>query len=208
MAKKQSLGNDTKKKLLASARECFAKKGFGATTVEDIVEGAGVARGTFYIYFSNKDDIFKHIYQLMQEELFEQASAPHEGHIYQKIASANRGYLEKYRQFKDVYKILIEVSNQNPHFFKEVKRLRTKFIQRITNNILKGVEKGIYRKIDNPSTYAYALGGMVDHFANIWFVMEEPTDQKPFEMDEVVKTLSDIWHHALVPNCNNLPGTE
>jgi len=199
----QKKSTDTREKLLAAARECFARKGFNSTTVEDIVESAGVARGTFYIYFANKEAIFKDIYELMQRELFAQVSSPHSGRIYKKIASANRGYLEKYQQFKDVYKVLTEVCNQNPDFFAEVKRLRYNFIEKIVNNIAKGVEKGIYRKIDNPLLYAYALGGMVENFANIWFVNGEPTGQKPFEMDEVVKCLSDIWYTALVPDGND-----
>ncbi|HUW66394.1 MAG TPA: TetR/AcrR family transcriptional regulator [Spirochaetia bacterium] len=205
MAKKESPGNDTKNKLLTSARECFARRGFSVTTVEDIVEGAGFARGTFYIYFSNKEDIFKHIYEIMQKELFEQASAPLEGDIYQKTASANRGFLEKYREFKDVHKVLAEVCNQDSHFLNEVKRLRSRFIKRMTRNIVKGVEEGIYRRIDNPLVYAYALGGMVDHLANMWFVMEESAGEKTFDMDEVVKSLTDIWYHALVPDSTDSP---
>lgn len=197
---------DTRQKLLSAARECFARKGFNSTTVEDIVDSAGVARGTFYIYFANKEAIFKDIYELMQKELFEQVVSPYEGRIYEKVASANRGYLEKYGQFRDVHKILTEVCNQNPDFFEEVKRLRYNFIEKIMSNITKGVEKGMYRKIDNPLLYAYALGGLVDNFANIWFVNGEPTGQKPFEMDEVVKCLSDIWYNALIPDCNDLPG--
>ncbi len=37
--------------LLATARDILAEKGFEATTVSEIVARAGVAQGTFYLYF-------------------------------------------------------------------------------------------------------------------------------------------------------------
>ena len=47
--------------ILASARDVFAKRGFHAAKVEDIVISAGVARGTFYLYFEDKRAIFEEI---------------------------------------------------------------------------------------------------------------------------------------------------
>ncbi len=44
--------------ILACALEVFAEKGYHASTVSDIIKKAGVARGTFYLYFSSKRTIF------------------------------------------------------------------------------------------------------------------------------------------------------
>jgi AcrR family transcriptional regulator len=43
--------------LLAAAARCFSRNGFHATTTADIVREAGVSQGTFYLYFSTKDDV-------------------------------------------------------------------------------------------------------------------------------------------------------
>ena len=45
--------------LLECALKLFAQKGYHSTTVADIVREAGVARGTFYLYYNNKRDIFQ-----------------------------------------------------------------------------------------------------------------------------------------------------
>jgi len=45
--------------LLKIAREVFAEKGFEATTVSEIVSRAGVAQGTFYLYFPSKISLVK-----------------------------------------------------------------------------------------------------------------------------------------------------
>ncbi len=44
--------------LLSHARAAFSEKGYHATKVEDVVSRAGVARGTFYLYFEDKRAIF------------------------------------------------------------------------------------------------------------------------------------------------------
>jgi len=44
--------------ILAAAREVFAKRGYHQTTIDDIVVSAGLARGTFYLYFEDKRAVF------------------------------------------------------------------------------------------------------------------------------------------------------
>lgn len=44
--------------ILTAARECFRDQGYDNTTIRDIVRSTGLAAGTFYNYFSSKQDIF------------------------------------------------------------------------------------------------------------------------------------------------------
>jgi AcrR family transcriptional regulator len=44
--------------LLAAARKVFRNKGYEGATVAEIVEEAGVAQGTFYLYYPSKKDVF------------------------------------------------------------------------------------------------------------------------------------------------------
>lgn len=44
--------------ILAAARECFRENGYDNSTIRDIVRRTGLAAGTFYNYFSSKQDIF------------------------------------------------------------------------------------------------------------------------------------------------------
>ena len=48
---------DRRDQLLAAAEELFREKSVDATTVADITERAGVAKGTFYLYFDSKDQL-------------------------------------------------------------------------------------------------------------------------------------------------------
>jgi AcrR family transcriptional regulator len=58
---------DRRKQLLLVARRLFAKEGYHGASIDDVIQKAGVARGTFYNYFDNKRALF----QAVLEELFE-----------------------------------------------------------------------------------------------------------------------------------------
>jgi AcrR family transcriptional regulator len=52
---------ERRQQILSVARDVFARRGYHAAKVDDIVAAAGVARGTFYLYFQDKRAIFGEI---------------------------------------------------------------------------------------------------------------------------------------------------
>ena len=56
-----------------TAFELFTTKGLTKTTISDIVEKAGVAKGTFYLYFKDKYDIRNKLVSRKTGELFHRA---------------------------------------------------------------------------------------------------------------------------------------
>jgi len=57
MNKRQQSAQNTRKKLIKAALKLLKEKGFNAINVEEITKTAGVAKGTFYVYFKKKEDI-------------------------------------------------------------------------------------------------------------------------------------------------------
>lgn len=55
--------------LLLAAREVFAERGYHAASVSDIIERAGVARGTFYNHFESKRDVFAAVLAALMDEI-------------------------------------------------------------------------------------------------------------------------------------------
>jgi AcrR family transcriptional regulator len=47
------------KELLEAALELFVERGFAATRLEDVAQRAGVSKGTLYLYYSGKEELFK-----------------------------------------------------------------------------------------------------------------------------------------------------
>src|SRR3954452_6167055 len=54
-------GQERKQQLLDCAARLFAERGYDDTRVIDIVEAAGVAKGLFYWYFENKEELFREL---------------------------------------------------------------------------------------------------------------------------------------------------
>jgi AcrR family transcriptional regulator len=53
----------TREQLVAVARQRFTEQGYAATSIEDIVQRAGVAKGALYHHFSGKDALFRAVYE-------------------------------------------------------------------------------------------------------------------------------------------------
>ncbi|HEY4012746.1 MAG TPA: TetR/AcrR family transcriptional regulator [Polyangiaceae bacterium] len=52
---------ERRQQILSAAREVFGKRGYHAAKIDDIVAAAGIARGTFYLYFEDKRAILEEI---------------------------------------------------------------------------------------------------------------------------------------------------
>lgn len=67
----------TRAKLIAAAQEVIAEGGFQAMRVDEVVKRAGVAKGTFFAHFADKDTLMEHLIGTQIGEFLEEAaSAP------------------------------------------------------------------------------------------------------------------------------------
>jgi AcrR family transcriptional regulator len=71
--------------LIEAALAVFSEHGFDAAKLEDIARRAGVSKGTIYLYFENKDDLFKAV---VNDIIAEQLHAAHEGPAPQSATEA------------------------------------------------------------------------------------------------------------------------
>lgn len=61
--------------ILAAASKCFLKHGYDAVTIRDVVRDSGLAAGTFYNYFTDKDTLFKAVLEARINEVNESMHA-------------------------------------------------------------------------------------------------------------------------------------
>ncbi|MCH5170740.1 MAG: TetR/AcrR family transcriptional regulator [Oscillospiraceae bacterium] len=66
MKKKNS--QSTKKKIVSAAWKLFYEQGYNGTTIDDIVSESGTSKGSFYHYFSSKDDLLSSLAYLFDEK--------------------------------------------------------------------------------------------------------------------------------------------
>jgi AcrR family transcriptional regulator len=62
-------GRNTRRRLLDAGAEVLSSKGYHATRVDDVVKVAQTSHGTFYLYFSNKEELFRALATEVAEEM-------------------------------------------------------------------------------------------------------------------------------------------
>ncbi|RDW19426.1 TetR/AcrR family transcriptional regulator [Oceanobacillus chungangensis] len=61
--------NDKKKNVVKVAHQLFIEKGFQSTSIQDILDVSGIAKGTFYKYFSSKNELFTTLFKMILKEV-------------------------------------------------------------------------------------------------------------------------------------------
>ncbi len=94
--------------LLVAARAIFARKGFHEATIDEIAEAAEVAKGTVYLYFKSKRDLYlealRHGIASLNGELTRKAVEP--GHFRDKLrtlTATKLAFFEENREFFNIY---------------------------------------------------------------------------------------------------------
>jgi AcrR family transcriptional regulator len=128
-------------RLLEATGRAVADKGYAATTIEDIVRGAGVSKKTFYEHFSDKLDCFLAAYEAASDELFEHVRAaqegadPSDGAAHAWLARTRAGihaYLRWLAAEPALARVfLIEVAAAGPEALERRERLRDRYAERM-----------------------------------------------------------------------------
>jgi len=137
--------------LIEAATKCFAKRGYHATGVSNIISEAGVARGTFYLYFKSKQDIFSEILDEFIDHLGERILTIELGTeaspAGQMRANAER-LVDAIIKSPGPAKIIFnEAVGLNPEIDGKLEAFYAKLIQRIEASLKKGVALGLVRNV-------------------------------------------------------------
>lgn len=95
MNKRQKSAIETKRKLISAGLELIKEKGFDAINVEDITKKAGVAKGTFYVYFKRKEDIVMEISRTPFGEIAEELEQMENAELFEKLRHYFRHFMEQ-----------------------------------------------------------------------------------------------------------------
>ena len=187
---------DTESTILRAAEEVFSQKGFFGTTIAEIVERAGVSRGTFYLYFKNREEVFSAILSRVVGEMFMLSASRQSGTARERVESANRAYLENFRRHSAFMRSVIQVATFDTDVAKTLNGLRGKFIERIRIHLEKCLARDQCQDLD-PKIASFLLVIMVEFAAYSWLSFGWEPGDEPFDFDKVVKEASEIWSRAV-----------
>jgi AcrR family transcriptional regulator len=164
----------TQKAIVAAAADLFARKGFGATSLDDIAAVLGVTKGAFYYHVRNKEEILRLIYLMVLTASEEPL---------RKIVEADLPPAEKLRLAvehhatvaADRSPAMTVFYREHPHltgpFAKEIS-LRKKAYERYFEQIIEeGQAAGVFDAGIDPKIAAFGLLGMCNWLSQ-WYKAE------------------------------------
>ncbi len=188
--------------ILAAALDCFAERGFAATRMEDVAARAGVTKGTVYLYFPNKVELFK---ALVRSELLPNIER------LEAIADSPRTATELLQQLLAIWSehvapsraaVLPKLMIAEAGNFPDLARLYLHEVihrgLRLLRSVLqRGVDAGEFRLIDVEHTAYCVIAPLI--FSVLWQHSFGPLDDRPLDMAAVCRAHLDTVLHGLLP---------
>ncbi|WP_254886041.1 TetR/AcrR family transcriptional regulator [Streptomyces sp. NA02950] len=189
----------TRDALVAAARRVIERDGYLDARIVDIADEAGVATGSFYTYFTSKDDVFAAVLARLQDEMLHAGVGDSDDRgdggpkdLWQGVEDANRAYLDSYRRNAALMAAMEQAAAIDPQFMRlRLERSRV-FIDRSAAAIARLQQSDLADPELDPDITARALSAMVSRLAYATFALGESV---PF--DTLVETVTRLWTNAL-----------
>lgn len=191
-------GTRTRAKILAVATEVFAERGYHDASIVRITEAAEVGQGTFYLYFSSKQEIFEEVVRdlntRVRRAMFEASSAETE-----RMAAERAGFAAFFR-FTVENPALYRIMRQAEFVAPDVLRSHYETIARgYTAGLAAAQERGqVARELD-VEVVAWALMGIGELVGFRW-IQSAPGGPGSALPDEVFEQLMSLIERALAPD--------
>ena len=187
-------GTPVPQRLLAAATRLFAEQGYDRTSVQEIVEAAGVTKGALYHYFGSKDDLLHEIYarvlRLQTERL--DTIAARSTPVPERLAEAAADVVVTSIQNLDDTKIFFRSMHQlSPGKQKAVRAERRRYHETFRALIEEGRRDGFFRADLRPDLVVDFFFGSVHHLGT-WYRADGP-----LSADQVAAEFSDLLLHSV-----------
>ena len=180
---------DKREAILRAGTSVFAEKGFFNSKVADIAKAAGVADGTVYLYFKNKDDVLHSIFDRAMDKFIAEGRS--------ELAKLDRAD-DKLRRIAELHLERLSADRDMAIVFQVELRGSIKFMQEfyaagfseyldiIRATIEEGQKSGTFRSDLKPIIVAKMFYGAIDEMVTNWILSSKKYPLVPMA-DEVLK---------------------
>jgi len=187
-------GADKRNRILRAAIRIFSQKGFFNSKVSEIARASGVADGTIYLYFKNKEDL---LISLFEEKMGEVVAD-----VRHRI-SAGEGALGKLRIFVDNHMGLLEREGglievlqvelrQSNKFLKDYTPVKFfEYLEVISDILEEGKREGVFRADLNVRVARRAIFGALDEICLTYVLSRKPMYHPSVTAEELYRILAE-----------------
>ena len=200
---------ERRRDILEAALAAFGSKGFNETTVDEVAQAAGVAKGTVYLYFDSKEhlllalkkEFMNGLTQAVADitaEAIEQLAAGRDVDYRDIIDDIFQAIADYHLQHKGALEVVVR-QNTGPDLMQEAIELEREFIQLLTNAFREGTNFGLVHTEDPEMTARLVNAAIRDNLAAC-LCYEEPKD-----LERVVTGAKQLLYKALAPGIEMPP---
>jgi AcrR family transcriptional regulator len=189
--------------LMAAALDLFVERGFAATRLDDVAAQAGVSKGTLYLYFSSKEELFKAVIRSGIVPLIERGERQleeHQGPAADLLRDIVFGWWKSVGTTKlgGIPKLMFSECRNFPEigkfYFEEVISRGHHLIQSV---LASGMESGEFRQMDSKQAMRIVLAPLV--FLLLWRYSFDFCDTDRIEPEKYLDQHLDMVINGLVP---------
>jgi AcrR family transcriptional regulator len=188
--------------IATAALACFAERGFAATRLDEVARRAGVTKGTLYLYFPNKEELFKAVVRqavvpnlVSGEELIAQSKEPAPAVLAQLLTNWSKVMgtpasaipkivLAEAGNFPDIARFYLdEVVHRGVNLY-------TRLLQR-------GIERGEFRPMDVQNTVRCLVAPLL--LGMLWQHSFERHEKRRLDVDALCRAHLDLLFHGIAP---------
>ena len=191
-----------KKEIIESAKKLFAKSGYYETHVESILREAKIGKGTFYLYFKNKKDIFTTILDDFLDEWVKGLKATLADIEPTDLQGCYRTMINSsFRFFRlDPYisKIFVRVGpGINEHFEPYIQRFEQTMLEYLMDYLQRGINNGLFRKDLDVELVSNILVGGHLRIAYSYFI-NKPANRQRKSIEQISKDVYNMVIQGLI----------
>jgi TetR/AcrR family fatty acid metabolism transcriptional regulator len=167
----QTEKNNKYHQILEAAVKVFARQGFHQSTISQIAKDAGVADGTIYLYFKNKDDILVQFFSYRAKQVFERfrEEVDRADTSLEKLRNLIRRHLAEFQRDKDGAIVYQVETHQNSRLAEaQIKEMSELYRELISEIVEQGQQEGSIRKDVYVGLVKRFIIGAVDEVINTW----------------------------------------
>lgn len=179
-----------RQQLLDAAIRVFARKGYLETSIDDIITEAEVARGTFYLYFPGKKEVFlaiiDHYFELLTDLVNRLMSQEWPTRLNRaRLKEHVLTWLQFFAQHRDLVKVIYrEATSIDPQFEARWNRLSETVKNFLIERVRTLQQSGVLRKTLDPQAWALFMEGIF-HISVCHYILQ--SDQPDLDW------LADQW---------------
>ncbi len=184
----------TRGRLIEAAKRVFSEKGFHSAQIAHIIDEAGVARGTFYLYFKSKEDILKELLKEVVEELKDRIKVVDLSRdpVEQVIENVER-VVEFALEERELARIVLQ-RNSDPELFKVIEEFFEEVAGLIEHSLRLGIEMGIIRECDTSLIARGILGALKEIILSL--LDREEVDTYAVAKEIIDLGMKGVWKPA------------